>query len=275
MSIRFGCHSSTWVLDYDKESDELDQMIDAVSRAGFQGIDVQTGMLGKYAGAPERLRDKLASAGIELAALTVPFSWEGDAESEDERNRADFYIAYVKHFPNALLNVPARVGPSRDNLLQRQRQIIRCVNALGKRAYENGVVASFHPASPPTSYFRIEEDYKLLFEELDSRYIGYTPDAGHITAGGMNAVEIIRKYLPIVKHVHIKDCSQTFEWKKMGTGDIDFPAIVKVLRDAGYAGWIMVEEETEEAASEPAQVIFDMHDYVENNLLPIANGGRL
>ena len=242
--MRFGCHGSTWELDYDKECDYLDRIMDTVSKAGFKGIDVQVALLGRYKNQPERLKDELIKREIELAALTVPFTWAEETETAGEKELANYYISFLRHFPGAVMNVPARVGPNRDNLLKRQREIINCANTLGRRAYENGVIASFHPASPETSYFRIKEDYDVLFEELDRRYIGYTPDAGHIMAGGMNPVEIIKNNLSIIKHVHIKDCSNTFEWRKMGTGDIDFPAIVETLYNFNYTGWIMVEEET-------------------------------
>src|SRR6185312_957161 len=111
---------------------------------------------------------------------------------------------------------------NRDNLLKRQKEIMKAVNALGKRAHENGVGTSFHPLSSPTSYFRTAEDYEVIFDQLDTRYIGYTPDTGHITFEGMNAFDIIRKYLPIIRHDHFKDGTTSFEWKKMGQGDIDF-----------------------------------------------------
>ena len=272
MDIKFGCHGSTWELDYDKECDYLDQIMDTVKDAGFKGIDVQVALLGRYKNDPERLKAELAKREIELAALTVPFTWSGKVESEEEKAHADYYINFLTNFPGAVMNVPARVGPNRDHLLRRQKEIINCVNDLGKRACENGVHASFHPASPKTSYFRTKEDYDVLFEELDRRYVGYTPDAGHIMAGGMNPVDIIKDNISIIKHVHIKDCSSTFEWRKMGTGDIDFQAVMETLYKNDYKGWIMVEEETEEAAQEPHKVIIDAGKYVHSRLAPITKG---
>lgn len=269
MSIKFGCHGSTWELDYDKETDNLDQLIEDVKQAGFEGIDVQVAMLGKYQEDPKLLKKKLDQKGIKLAALTLPFTWENDEETQAEKERADYYISYLTNFPGAILNLPSRNGPNRENLKTRQMNIIRCANEVGKRAAEQGVQASFHPASPVTSYFRIQSDYNLLFNNLDTRYIGYTPDAGHIAMGGMDPVEIVRENIDIIPHVHFKDCSNDFKWKKMGTGDIDFPSIVRVLKEHGYEGWIMVEEETEEAAKQPGVVVKNINNYVEKNLKSI------
>ncbi|MEK4803129.1 MULTISPECIES: sugar phosphate isomerase/epimerase family protein [Oceanobacillus] len=272
MTIKFGCHTSTWVLDYDKEVDVIDHIIDVVSESGFKGLDIQVPLLGKYKDSPEEFKEKLASKGVELASITVPFTWEGDEESAEEREKADFYINFLKHFPGAIMNLPSRVGPNRERLLERQKQIIKCANEVGKRAHENGITASFHPASPETSYFRTEEDYKVLFDGLDTRYIGYTPDCGHIKAGGMEPFEVIKENLSIIRHVHFKDCSNDLQWKKMGTGDIDYPAIVEFLYDNGYKGWIMVEEETEETKVNPDRCVHGIYEYFKENVFPIVKG---
>ncbi|WP_152655935.1 sugar phosphate isomerase/epimerase [Oceanobacillus sp. CFH 90083] len=271
MCIKFGCHTSTWELDYDKETDYLDEVMNTVSNADFKGVDVQVAMLGRYQNAPEKLKRALDERGISLASLTVPFTWANDEETKGERERADYYIDYLTNFPGAVMNLPSRVGANRDNLLKRQKQIIACANAVGKRAYEKGVQASFHPASPETSYFRTKEDYDVLFDLLDTSYMSYTPDAGHIKAGGMRPEEIITDNLSIIKHVHFKDCSNNNEWREMGTGDIDFPYIVQTLKDSGYQGWIMIEEETEEARADPDKVILNVGKYVEKNLKTIVN----
>lgn len=271
MTIKFGCHGSTWELDYDKEIDYLDDILDTVRDAGFVTVDIQYAMLGKYRNDPLLLKKALNDRGLELGALTVHFTWANNKETPEEVERANFYIDYLTHFPNAILNLPSRNGPDRDNLLKRQKQIINCANEVGKRAYEKGVNAAFHPASPKTSYFRTEEDYAVLFGQLDTRYIGYTPDAGHIKMGGMEPLKVIKDNIDIIKHVHFKDCSDNFEWKKMGTGDIDFPKIVQFLQDSHYDGWIMVEEETPEAAEDPSKVIHHIGSYVQERLLPIVS----
>ena len=116
MAIKYGCQGSTWVLDYDKEVDMLDEIMDTVKLAGFKGIDMQVALLGKYKDSPERLQEALDKRGLQLVALTHPFAFEDGKESAAERESADYYINYLRNFPNAIMNVPSRIGPNRDNL---------------------------------------------------------------------------------------------------------------------------------------------------------------
>lgn len=269
MNVKFGCQGSTWMLDYDIESDMLDKIMDDVKGGGFTGLDMQVTLLGRYQHNPALLKEELDNRGLELAALTLPMAFIGGKQSLEEKEKADYYINYLKHFPGAIMNVPSRVGPNRDNLAQRQKEIILGMNELGKHAFENGITTSMHPISYKTSYWRFEDDYRILLEGLDPRYMGYTPDAGHITFGGMDAMKIFKEYLPLIKHVHFKDASVNYEWKKMGEGDIDFAGCVKVLKEGGYKGWIMVEEETPEAQLKTTETIADIGKYVKKELYPI------
>lgn len=269
MAIKFGCQGSTWMLDYDIEADMLDKIMDDIKNGGFKGLDMQVALLGRYKNEPERLKEELDKRGLELAALTLPTAFEGGHESPTERANTDYFLNYLKHFPGAILNVPSRIGPNRDNLLQRQKEIIKGANELGKRAHENGIITSIHPISYKTSYWRFEDDYKVLLEGLDPRYMGYTPDVGHIIFGEMDPVKIFKEYFSLIRHVHFKDASVNLEWEKMGEGDIDFAGCVQVLVDGGYKGWIMVEEETPEAQLKTTETIAEIGKYVEKNLYPI------
>ena len=257
------------MLDYDIEADMLDKIMDDIKNGGFKGLDMQVALLGRYKNEPERLKEELDKRGLELAALTLPTAFEGGHESPTERANTDYFLNYLKYFPGAILNVPSRIGPNRDNLLQRQKEIIKGANELGKRAHENGIITSIHPISYKTSYWRFEDDYKVLLEGLDPRYMGYTPDVGHIIFGGMDPVKIFKEYFSLIRHVHFKDASVNLEWKKMGEGDIDFAGCVQVLVDGGYKGWIMVEEETPEAQLKTTETIAEIGKYVEKNLYPI------
>lgn len=267
--IRFGCHGSTWELDYDKETDYLPSITETIDAAGFKGIDIQVSLLGRFKNFPLALKKELEIRNLKLAALTIPFSWKEPEESEEEKEKANYYMAYVQNFEGAILNIAPRVLENRNQLGKKQDNIISCANNLAKRAHIKGVGCSFHPSSPENSPFRNSEDYQRLFEGLNPAYIGYTPDAGHILMGGMNVLNTFEEYREWIKHVHFKDASSNMEWRKMGSGDIQFAEIVKYLKATCYSGWIMMEEETEESSNNPTKAINDISTYIKMNLIPL------
>jgi inosose dehydratase len=116
---------------------------------------------------------------------------------------------------------------------------------------------------------RIEDDYEILFDGLDSSIVGFAPDTGHIAKGGMDVAKIFKIYRPLIKHVHFKDITDSGGWTAMGAGIIDFPGIVTMLRDTGYAGWIMIEEESPEAEVDPNTATTKNGEYLRRSLLPI------
>ncbi|WP_372661756.1 sugar phosphate isomerase/epimerase family protein [Cohnella sp.] len=269
MGMKFGCHGYTWQLSYETQSDNLTHIMDVISDSGFKGLDTQVVMLGRFHNHPTLLKEELHKRNLELAALTLSLHWLNEEETDAERSAADYFVEYLRHFPNALLNVVQMPGNNREQLQLRQRNVLNCVNSLARRAADKGVVTAFHPNSPPGSVFRNIEDYKIMFEGLDTNVIGYTPDAGHIACGGMDVAEIFETYRPLIKHVHFKDASADYVWKAMGDGVIDFPRIVRNLRDTNYNGWIMVEEESEKAVADPDGAMMENSSYVREQLIPI------
>jgi inosose dehydratase len=73
----------------------------------------------------------------------------------------------------------------------------------------------------------------------------------------------------LIQHVHFKDMTAAGEWTAMGAGVIDFPRIVTRLRDTGYDGWIMVEEESAEAETDPDAATAQNGVYLRQALLPL------
>jgi inosose dehydratase len=269
MSMKFGCHGYTWQLSYETQSDNLPHIMDVIAESGFKGLDTQVVMLGRFYNEPLLLKEELERRNLELAALTLSLEWLHAGETEEERRTADYFVEYLGHFPNALLNVVQKPGDNRENLHQRQHNVLKCVNDLARRAMDKGIITAFHPNSPPGSVFRNEEDYKIMFEGLDSNVIGYTPDAGHIACGGMDVADVYETYRSFIKHVHFKDASTDYVWKAMGEGVIDFPRIVRNLRDTGYSGWIMVEEESEKAVADPDSAMMENSKYIKDQLIPL------
>lgn len=87
-------------------------------------------------------------------------------------------------------------------------------------------------------------------------------DTGHLLIGGTDPVWLAREYPERITHVHVKDVSERLAarvrsgeltytdavrqgiYVPVGTGDVDFAAIVADLTRFGYDGWYVLEQDT-------------------------------
>lgn len=267
--IKFGCQFYTWQMSGNRFAGKLPQILNIVKPAGFAGIESEPCMLGSYYDDPLTMKDLLAQFNLQLGAIVLVCNWANPKETKQEKSEAERVFNYAKSFPGAHLVLCQAPGKDRSNLRQRQENLISCVNAVATRAVNQGLICSYHPNSPDGSVFRIEEDYKFLLDGLDSHVVGFAPDTGHIVKGGMDVVKIFKTYRPLIKHIHFKDITAAGGWTAMGAGIIDFRWIVAMLRDTGYAGWIMIEEESPEAEVDPNVATTKNGEYLRRTLLPI------
>jgi inosose dehydratase len=267
--IRFGCQFYTWQMSGPRYVGALPHISQVVRAAGFEGIEPETGMLGGYFDDPAALKAVLDEHGLALGALTLVPDWTGPHETVAEVWEAERVFEYLRTFPGTHLMLVQMPGADRRDLRERQRTAITCINAVAARAAGHGIACSYHPNSPPGSLFRVLGDYQILLDGLDSRVVGFAPDTGHVAKGGIDVVELFETYRPLIRHVHFKDITASGEWTAMGAGVIDFPQIVTRLRDTGYAGWIMIEEESVEAETEPDAATLKNGEYLRQSLLPM------
>ena len=184
--IQIGCQTYTWQMSGEKYLDKLPHIMNISSRAGFSGFEPETQFLGELY-APQRMAEELQDKGIKLAAVCLVEDWLHPEETEQERANADEVMAFLKHFPETVLCTCQMPGDDRSNLKERQQNLLTCVNALSKRAADQGILCAYHPNSPGGSIYRNEEDYEILLNGLDASVTGWAPDVGHIAKGGMDA----------------------------------------------------------------------------------------
>jgi inosose dehydratase len=270
--IRFGSEVYTWFM---KESgranaNRLDHMIGVIARAGFSGVQPIFSWMGDLSD-PGRLAESLSSRSLELAAMSFVLDWNHEGETEEELREAESVMNFLANFPGALLCV-VQMPRGRFDVEVRQKRLVGNLNALARRAADRGIVTTFHPNSPETSIARTPEDYAFLLNGLDSKVIGWTPDVGHIINGGMDPLETMKQYADLINHVHYKDWDGNPVFAVMGDGKVDFVAITTWLRDRGFLGWIVCEDEGHRAIDDPDGVTIQDGVWVRTHLEPLLRG---
>jgi len=252
--------------DGETYKDQLGHMIEVISEAGFSGIQPIHFWMGDLSD-PGRLEEKLKEHHIELAAISLALEWNEIEETEKERTEADQTISLLQRFPGAIL-CTVQKPTGRHDLVARRKSLVRIINTISRRAMEKGVQCSFHPNSPHSSITRTEEDYRFILETLDQSATGWTPDIGHIINAGMDPLGKLKEYSTMINHMHYKDWNGEPEFALMGTGRVDLLAITQWLKDIGYNGWIICEDEGKEALADPDFVTLHDGRWIQEKLLP-------
>lgn len=271
LPFRFGAEVYTWFMDGNGEAHEgeLAHMIEVTARAGFDSIEPIAYWMGELAD-PDKLQAKLDEHDIELAAIALTLPWNNPEETEEEIQKANEIIELTSKFPGALLCL-VHEPAGRHDVEERRQNLIGNLNSVARRAVDQGVVSTFHPNSPPSSITRTEEDYDTILPGLDEEVIGWTPDVGHIINGGMDPLTKMKEYESLINLVHYKDWDGPQQFALMGEGKVDLIGITRWLKDIGFDGWIICEDEAPKAVDNPDEVTLHDGEWIKNDLLPALN----
>ncbi len=266
--IKLACETYTWQMPGEQYKGRLEHIMEVSSRAGFKGIEPDSTFL-HHLSDPALMKAALDKYSLELAVFCYADNWRHSSETPEEKQKADAWIKFMEHFPDSLFLLVQLPGKDREHLEERQQNMLSCVNGIARRAADKGIRCSYHPNSPMGSVFRTEEDYKILLNGLDSSVIKYTPDLGHIAKGGMDPLSIVKQYHELVNCVHFKDMYSDGRWAPMGEGIIDFVGTINYLKSIDFEGWIVVEDECDEAITDPDSVAMADGVYNKNVIEPL------
>lgn len=143
------------------------------------------------------------------------------------------------------------------------------LNKLGKIAKDKGMTLTFHHHMG--TVVQTEEEIDRFMEMVDPELVFLLFDSGHLSFAGIDPEKVLKKYVNRVKHVHLKDIrremvekSRNERWSFLkgvregvftvpGDGDVDFAPIFRILEEAGYEGWVVVEAEQDPAKANPLE----------------------
>jgi D-psicose/D-tagatose/L-ribulose 3-epimerase len=110
--------------------------------------------------------------------------------------------------------------------------------AAAQYAAGNGVTLAVEPLSRFECYFlNTAADSKALVEAVGEPNYGYLYDTFHFNIEEKDIAAAARNTASAIAHVHISENDRGAP----GTGHIDFPEVIKALRQSGYDGWMTVE----------------------------------
>lgn len=120
--------------------------------------------------------------------------------------------------------------------------LVSALNEYGKAITGLGLTAALHQHTG--TCIETRDETVAVMEAVDTRYVKFAPDIGQLRKGGADPVQLIKDFLPIVEHCHLKDYLGGEHWSgycPLGQGKVDIPQILDLLEGRELAGMVMVE----------------------------------
>lgn len=278
--VRLGIAPIAWtnddMPDLGKEN-TFEQCVSEMALAGFTGSEVGN----KYPKDTEVLKKALELRGVEICnqwfssfLLTKPF------EEVEKEFRAQ--LAFLKVMGSKIIGASEQSYSVQGQMEtpvfghkyvmndEEWDTLCQGLNKLGKIAKEEyGISLTFHHHMGTVVQTAAETE--RLMEGTDPEYVSLLFDSGHFAYCGEDPVAMVTKYVDRIKHVHLKDIRPDVVEKVKaedmsflagvragaftipGDGCVDFDSIFKVLEEADYAGYMVVEAEQDPAKANPLE----------------------
>ena len=157
---------------------------------------------------------------------------------------------------------PNGVPRDKFNFAEAKAGIVEVLNEGAKAIVDLGLTPVLHQHTGTCIETR-EETYAVM-QAVDTRYLKFGPDIGQLQKGGSDPVQVVKDFLPLIHHMHLKDFSggdAFLGYSPLGQGKVDIPAILAMMNGKAMDGMVMVELDSSPnqpiAAAETARIARD------------------
>jgi inosose dehydratase len=238
--LKIGHTFITWGL----RPEDAEPAIADISSLGYHGFEVFGHVLEAYEpqGGLGRL---LETAKLPLVSAYCTMNLVDPARRSVEVERIVRWGTLIQKYGGQVAVIgPTAVKRPSFNFAASKADIVTTLNEMCKALADIGVVGVMHQHTGTSIEYR-DEVYAVM-EAVDTRYVKFGPDLGQLVKGGSNAVQTVTDFLPVIRHVHLKDFSGGPAWDgycPLGHGrvGVDANTILGLLETVKELEYVMVE----------------------------------
>jgi inosose dehydratase len=261
-NVQIGHAGITW------SNDQVEQAIADISSLGFYGFETFGQVLEKWEiqGGLGRVLDQHH---LPLVSGYCTLNLTDAAKRQDSIETAVKWGKLIKKCGGRV----SVVGP---NPVQREgydfsahkADIVTTLNEAAKAISDLGLTAALHQHTGTCVESR-DETYAVL-DAVDTRYVKFGPDIGQLTKGGSDALQVVKDFLPLVQHMHLKDYNgkdpHLLGYCPLGQGKVNIPAILDLMEGRKISGMINGELDNDRknpSPTPPIELVRQSKSYLE------------
>jgi sugar phosphate isomerase/epimerase len=240
-----------------------------VKAMGYDGVE----LAGTYGMTAVECKQILDQVGLELVSAHVNIDL-----LEDDAILDDYAATGIK-----FVAIPWLVGPKDAQELE---AVIARIDKIGERVQAKGMQLLYH--NHDFEFEKINGEYILdtYYSRIPAEHLQTELDTCWVNVGGEEPAGFVRKYTGKAPVVHLKDFAGSksenmyaligtdsakedsagkFEFRPVGYGRQDIPAILQAAEDAG-AGWVVVEQDSPSMGKTPMESVQMSIEYLKGIL---------
>ncbi len=245
-NIEIGHTGITWPND-------VVQAITDTGNLGFYGFETFGDVLTKWE--PQGgLEATLAQHHLPLISGYCTLNLTDSTKRKEELDKALAWAALIKKYNGRIFVLgPNPVKRAEYDFASSKANIVGTLNEAAKAVADQGLTVVLHQHTGTCVESR-DETYAVL-DAVDTKYLKFGPDIGQLTKGGSDAVQVVKDYLPLVQHMHLKDYNgvdpHLLGYCPLGQGRVNIPAILDIMTGRKINGMVMVELDNDPRSPSP------------------------
>jgi inosose dehydratase len=230
--LRIGCTSLIWGA-LPRSPENLAPAVKDMNSLGFHKFETFAAILEDWdsKGTLNELLEK-NSIPVVSAYQTVQVI---DAAARKENLATLIRLAQVLKKYGGRFMVIAPNGVKREgyNFQEHRANIVAALNEYAMAMNDLGLGAGLHQHTGTAVETR-DETYAVM-EAANTRHLKFAPDVGQLQKGGADAAKVVKDFLPITVHMHLKDWiggEHMAGYCPLGMGKVDLKAILDMMEGA-------------------------------------------
>ncbi len=259
---KFACTVWQWGT---RDREQFVQALKDITEAGYRYFESVKAAINVFDGDQAGFRKLCDEYGAHPVGFYFHLNGDWDNDVEDVKRKLPFLVeSGVKR-----MNIQATGLRGRPANKQELEYDLKVINTIAGLTREHSIVPCLHPHFNTSVMYESEIDF--IMQNTDPSLVAFGPDTAHLVAGKCDPVKMIGRYADRVKFIHLKDItSARIEaegtqagvevysanvFRELGEGIIDFPAIFRILDDAGYDEFLTVELDRSRFTNKESAVI--------------------
>jgi inosose dehydratase len=240
-NIRLGCQTNAWPID-PNSPETLFASLREIRQLGFHGFE--TGFRNVIPMVGQRVRLSSEHQGLNFFGVHI-FLQEYDGTTLLAPINLALRVADLSNTLGAeRLILSGAPAPAARRVESAQRKAA-ALNEIASRIQSFGVKLAYHNHGQELE--GPQPEIETLLSDTDPALVGFLLDAGHAFRAGIDTPAFVARHSDRLIGIHLRDFKGAHQ-VPLGRGDFPLEQVATVLKDKNWSGWVLAEEEREDAS---------------------------